>query len=196
MATKHANTPDNISDLMEKLARTRRDMLSVDDVLSTFGNRATAPLIALFGIILMTPIAAIPGSPIIFSGIIMLLAGQSLFTNQFWVPQFIRKREAKGDKVREGLKKAIPYVQKVERLMKVRLTSMTGTPWDHIATVYILLLALMTYPTGFIPGALIPPGASIAILAMAKFHQDGLLMSIGLTVGTVALGLGIYLMVQ
>ncbi len=184
---------ENISELLEGIvANHSKPNISIDDLLKAFGQRATDPLLFITALVLLSPIGGLPGATMVFGSFIVLLAGQSLFVDTPWMPQWLRKRKAPTTKAKRWIKKALPVLKKSERMMRARFTLITTGRWKHVSTVLILLLGVSTYVLGLIPGGLILPALAIGFLSMARLHNDGLLMGVGLLGGVSSMALLFY----
>ena len=186
MAEKHNK---NVSDILGQLLdEGHGKSISLGDVIDRFGRRAYAPMIFVVAVILVSPIGGLPGATAVFGTLIILLGVQSFFSESPWVPAFIRDRAAEREEARRRLKKVLPYMKKAERLTRARWTVLAAPPWDYLSMLLIILIAATTYPLGLIPGGLIAPGLTIALLSMAKFHHDGVILAIGTVLGCGIIG--------
>ena len=183
----------NVSNLLQKLldgADGKR--LSIGDVIGQLGSRAFDPIMFIGAVLLISPIGGIPGATAVLGTMILLVAVQSVFTQQPWLPAWVRERSASASKAKKFLKKTIPYLERMEQYTKARWLPLTQGPLQHLSALIIALLAITTYPLGLIPGGLILPGLAIAFLSTARFHSDGLMMLIGWLASTASFGLLLY----
>lgn len=170
----------NVTDLIERLMRKAKGHVSIDDMLKEFGSRAYDPLLFIVALVLVSPIGGLPGATAILGTFIILVAGQSLFTDTPWLPRWLRERKASASKAKRWMKKILPALQKMEKLTRPRLTLLTTGWMKHASSLLIVIIGASTYLLGLVPGGLILPGLSIALLAIARLHQDGLLMAFGM----------------
>jgi len=181
-----------LCDVLEHLKElANKGDVSLDDVLKSFGTRAYAPLYFIFGLVLLSPIGALPGATAVFGTLIALLAAQSLFTDSPWVPKTLRKRHAKSATMKRWVDRCIPYVKKAERYAKPRWSWCVKPPFSYISSFFIFVLGISTYGLGLIPGGLILPGLALIFLALALFHHDGVWMMTGLVFGLSGMAVGL-----
>ena len=158
--------------------------LDFDDLLDGLGRRA-------FGMLLV--VAALPAfipSPIggALSGpLIMLVAAQLLVgMGHPWLPGFIARRGPKRQALARFERIVDPWLGRLERIVKPRLTSVLDHPLASAFTGLLLvllglLLALPIPLTNYLLGGL------ILLYALALLERDGALMLVAWGLGIVAL---------
>lgn len=162
--------------LQKKAAKPR---VSLDDVLNVFGRRSTAPLLFIFGVLLVSPLGGVPGVAPVFGTLIALLTIQSMFCDSPWVPKFVRKRTVKGSKLRKSLARILPWVKKMERYCQPRIQWLTEPPCTVLCDMLLVTIGLAIPFLGLVPGGLILPGIAVAVISIARFHHDGVWLLVG-----------------
>lgn len=192
-----AKRPDGqhpLEDLMdEALDSAKNGKVTLDSLLDAFGNRSFGPLIALFGLIAMTPpLGGIPGIPSTMGLLTILLAVQILFgRDRPWVPGFIRDKGFSKDKVAKARDKAIGIFKRIDSLIGPRLEWITGPVGQWLAALMCVVVAALMPPLEILPFAAAVPAAALLMFGLALTARDGLLMLIGYAVAAGALYLGV-----
>lgn len=183
---------ESIGDILSKLRDTasEEDRLSIDDVLSAFGRKAYGPLIVLIGLISLSPIGSIPGASIGIAVLLILLMVQFIFVDKApWIPDWIRDRSVESDRAQSSIEKVEPYAEWLEKFLKPRLEKFVESPWNIIAGIMVLVLALTLLPLALIPWGVAPPSLVIAIIGLALVTHDGQAMLIAFFGGLASLAL-------
>jgi|TARA_Y100001947_G_scaffold114525_1_gene98712 hypothetical protein len=157
------------------------DTVTFGDVLDLFGDRSFGPIIVLLGLLVVVPpIGAVPGLPMIVGLVIILFTIQIIFgADRIWVPGFIEKRSISKEKLKAADKKAKPWLKRIDGLISQRITMLTG-PWSvYASAVIVIFLALLMIPLELVPFAVAAPGAAITLYGLAIMARDGVLMLIG-----------------
>ena len=180
----------NLEDLLDELsaASENTEEISVVDVQDTVGHRSFAPLLAAFGMIVMTPVGGIPGAPTIFGIIVILVAGQILIGQQsLWLPSVIRNRSIPADKLKAGTEKLRPIARRVDLVFRPRWTILTEGRALYAIALACVLLGFMLPPLEFIPMGAAVPAMAITVFALALMANDGLMAMLGYGVCLVAM---------
>jgi hypothetical protein len=83
------------------------------------------------------------------------------------------------------VERALPYLTRIERLLRPRLTVVAGPIGERVMGVACLVLALLlTIPILFNMPLVVP----IMLMSLAILERDGVLASIGLLAGCLAVG--------
>lgn len=171
---------------LRKQCENGRVKITLDDALQAFGRRASAPLLFMLAVFLVSPLGGIPGVAPLFGAVIVLIAGQSLFSDTLWLPQWLRKRGTTGAKARKAIDTVTPWVARMERTMRPRITWLTAAPFHWIGDLTIVAVGGLVPLFGLIPGGLILPGLAIALLSIARLHDDGVWALAGYGLATAA----------
>lgn len=184
-----ADNETNLVDLLDDLADTSKktDNISVIDVQDKVGHRSFAPLLAAFGLIVMTPVGGIPGVPTLFGVIVILVAGQILIGRQvLWLPSVIRERSIPADKLTAATKKIRPVARRIDLIFRPRWTFLTEGPALYAIAIACVLLGLMLPPLELIPLGAVVPAVAVTTFALALMANDGFMALLGYTICLVA----------
>lgn len=155
------------------------DTISIREFTTLVGDRAFALVILVFSLPNSLPVPGIPGFstitglPILFIGIQMLLGRDVI-----WLPKWLAEKEFSMASLKKVLGIAIPYVIKLERVLKPRLPIILSPLGERVVGLWIVVLTcILVLP---IPGGNFLPGLSITILALSFLEKDGLATLLGL----------------
>ncbi|KCZ51306.1 exopolysaccharide biosynthesis protein [Hyphomonas pacifica] len=163
------------------------DKVSIGEILDMYGDRSFGPVIMLLGaLVVLPPIGAIPGLPMIVGVIIILFSIQIIFgADHIWMPNFIQKQSIERKKLKKAEENAKPFLKRLDRLITERLKWATGSIATYFAAIAVTLMALTLVPLEFVPFAVAAPGFVIMLFGVALVAQDGALMLVGFA-GTLA----------
>lgn len=154
--------------------RTSGDRVSVSAMLNAVGRRSYGPLLLLLGFISITPLSIIPGANWLISLVTLLIAGQILIgLNYPWVPKRILKIDFPRKAMLKGIEQAYPYVCRVDKFLKPRLTFLTAPPFVQLVALICVAAALLGFPLGLVPFGPVLPGLAVLFFGLALTARDG-----------------------
>lgn len=180
-----------LESVLEKLDdAVTNDTASVDNILTEFGDRSFGPILVLSGTVMISPLGAIPGVPVVMAALIISSSLQLIFGRKKpWLPERIRRLKIPGKKVHQSKIFFRPYFKKVDGLVRPRMPwAATRTTRLTVAIVSIFLAMALLILAALPLGGLIP-GALIAMFGLGIMARDGLVLS--LTFGLVILMIGV-----
>lgn len=181
------NLEEVIDRILQSTAGSER--VAVRNVLDAFADRLFGPLLAIPGLLVISPLGAVPGAPVFLAVLSVLLAGQLAMGRDWpWTPRWISERWVQRRRLVEALEKARPVVRRVDRVIRPRFKRLVAPPMPRVLAGLCLLLGVSFVPLGFIPFAVMIPGAAMLAIGLALIARDGVVASLGLVfaAGTVA----------
>jgi hypothetical protein len=161
-------------DAIEASVEKEKD-ISVDQILDEVGHRSFGPFLLTAGMVLIAPgVGDIPGVTSIVGLAVLVVGAQILCGRKYiWLPRWVRNRTVSDKK----LCRAIGWFRKparyVDRLLKVRLTSLTtGTGARAIAAISVVI-ALTTPLLEVIVFSANLAGAALTGFGLALVGHDG-----------------------
>ncbi|SDU32314.1 exopolysaccharide biosynthesis protein [Stappia sp. ES.058] len=159
----------------------QRGNSDVDSILRATGSRAAGPLLFLPAMVMISPVGAVPGVPVVLSTLIIIVAAQLVLGAQsIWLPALIRKREIPEKRVSETIDRLRPYAHRLDRFLGRRLSILTGETMSRMIALLCIVLAVLVYPATLIPLAAALPGGAIMLLALGLLTRDGIVTLLGL----------------
>jgi hypothetical protein len=196
-AVGQLNPDEPLQSVAERMeaATEGEDKASVGEILDGAAGRAFGPLLLIPALLAFLPlVGAIPGMSILTASLLVLVAGQVLLgRTKPWVPDRLKRIRFKREPLTRGLEKAKPWLDKVDRVLRRRLTWMTKGPGRFLAMLAVIGMAALMYPLAFVPFGVTPPTAAILLIALGFTASDGAWVAAG-TLGALAAAIASYWM--
>jgi len=171
----HVRAP-SVSELLTLLCTRTVRKVSVADILQTFGDRAFGALMFVFAAPLVLPmppgVSAILGAPLAFITAQWMLGRRTL-----WLPRVLLERTMNMSDFRNVSAKLLPYLEKLERRLRPRLTFMYNNVTDRLMGAVCFILAIIVFLP--IPFGNMLPSFAIAAFAIGAAERDGVAAFIG-----------------
>ncbi len=171
--------------------------VSFGDVVESFNHRGFGPLLLAPALMAILPLGAIPGVPAFAGLFIAVIALQMLMGRRYpWLPQRIKSFSFKRSKLTHAIRMARPYTQRLDKILKPRLSVLNSRVFQYLAASICVVLALLMVLIGFIPFFPMIISVPILFFALGFSAKDGAmtLMGFALTISALLLigcGLGI-----
>lgn len=165
-----------------------KDSISLKEMIGTLGERVFGMSILLFSIPNCLPIPNVTGLSAI-TGIPIGILGLQMIVGKAhpWLPAALGNKQFSGQRLGALLERAIPCVRKMEVLLHPRLQVMSGKSMQRLlGVVFVVLATVMSLP---IPFGNFLPGLAMALMAVGLIERDGLIIVLGLLVGTATVAL-------
>lgn len=145
-------------------------------IVQYLGDRAYGLSILFFALPSALPISAIPGIALFFSMPIFLLSVQMiLMKKNLWLPKKLGTIKIPHEKLKKIIQAAIPYLQKIEKWLKPRLSFMTSVYMDIMNGIILLCLSiLLMLPIPFSNYLL---ATLIIIFSLGLIEKDGVFIA-------------------
>lgn len=154
------------------------DTITVDDLKKALSGRSYGVLLLVLALPNLLPIPA-PGLSAALGLPLCIITLQWMLGKESpWFPRFVAKRKIKTAQLKRIITRAIPYIEKLEWVLKPRLQFFTAPPASYaIAFICVALSILIMLPVPF-GNAL--PALVICFFALALIQHDGLFVILGL----------------
>jgi hypothetical protein len=166
----------SVSQLLELIGAREAADVSVADILETFGNRAFGAMMFVFAAPLVLPmppgVSAILGAPLMFITFQWMLGRRTL-----WLPKALLDRTMSMSDFRNLMGKLTPYLERLERRLRPRLTFMYNPLGDRIVGALCFALSIIVFLP--IPFGNMLPSFAIAAFAIGGAERDGVAALIG-----------------
>ncbi len=172
--SRYRSTSDT---LQEIVADSQGECITVRTLSEQLGDRGFGILLLLFALPNAIPLP-IPGVSTLTSLPLMFFAAQLCSGKErIWLPPWLAEKAIPMGKLKVLTRKSLPWLMRLERMVKPRLDKVTTHHCERVAGGLILILALlMALP---IPFGNLPLGIASAVLALAITERDGVMMIIG-----------------
>lgn len=162
--------------------------MSVGEIKNSMHERGFGILMAIAALPLCLPIPVPPGYTTFFSVPLFIFSVQMIFgMHAPWLPEWITKKQIKRATLEKLIAKANPWLHKIEKHLKPRLTYISVRAWERIIGIFSFVFALsISLP---LPLTNFPPGWGILIMSLGLLSKDGLTILIGMIIGTIGVGI-------
>ena len=167
--------------LDEAIASFETETLPLGTLIDVLAERAFGMVLLVLALPCAIPflygVPQIMSLPMVFVAV-QLAAGR----HTLWLPERLRARELKKQSLEDMMDKARPWLQRFERISRLRLQFMTRRPMEQVIGLLFILFSL----TIMIPLPLTNtvPGAAIVIASLGFIERDGILVFLGTALGT------------
>lgn len=179
-----------VSQIIADLAREPKESVSLADLLAVLDERAFGVLMLILSLPSAVGLGAIPGLstvfgiPQIFVSLQMILGAHSP-----WLPGIVLKRSIPMKDFRTIAEKSGPYLARIEKVLRPRLTLMTSNLAERVLGLILLLLSIMVALP--IPFANQPPAVAQGLIALGLIEEDGVVALIGVTAAILATAIAV-----
>ncbi|AKS46069.1 Uncharacterized conserved protein [Octadecabacter temperatus] len=180
--TTSAHSDLAISQQLAQLAANAPDeTVTLDWVLHHLNERA----FGLFLLVLALPccIPFLYGIPQVVALPLMLVSIQIVFGRRLpWLPAKLGARTVTQAGLQSLSDRAGPWLRKIEAISHPRLSALSRPPMDRLVGIGLVLFsASILVP---LPGTNSVPGMAVVIISMGLLQRDGILILLGLLLGT------------
>ncbi len=174
----------SISDLLLDLKTDlTADKVSVDMIVESLHERGFGVLMFFFAIPIALPFPVPPGVNVAFATPLAILAAQLMVGRDIvWMPKTIGRRGLSRGKLHGVIDLCVPWLRRLEILVRPRLGVMTRGGAANIVGLLALIMSISIYIP--IPLTNTVPGMGICAMAAGLIMRDGLLLLIGAIVGS------------
>lgn len=163
----------------------RSERVRVQDITDSLGQRSFGFILLIFALPNSLPILGIPGVstitglPMLFVAVQMALGHQRV-----WLPRWIANSSLATTDFQGLIRKVCPWLQRIEKLMRPRLTFLTlGNAERWLGAFCVLLAFLLVLP---IPLGNLLPALGILFIALGLIESDGVCVLAGIAIGAAA----------
>jgi hypothetical protein len=164
--------------------------ITLSELIHRVGNDGLLLLTALLTLVFLIPVS-IPGVSTVFGAAILLIGFARLLRRELWLPAKMRHKTIGTKKLRPVLRKALPWLQKIERVSRpnrIRWLVSEGTVARMNDASIILGAVLLMMPFGMIPFSNTFPAVALLFLAIGLLQRDGVCVLLGYISNVVTIG--------
>ncbi len=185
LAAAAPNTRRTSQILREFAASNQEPRISLATLRDALGDRGFGILLFIFALPNLVPVNIPLLSAVLGLPLVLLAAQLSYGRHKPWFPDWLERQTFPRLGFAAVLGRTLPTLERVERLLRPRLTWLLSWTGERLVGIAVLVLAaVLALP---IPFANFLPAFGIAIIALAIIEKDGLAVLVGLAVGVVSL---------
>ena len=171
--------------LREFLASHPEPRISLGALRDALEDRGFGVLLFIFALPNLVPLNVPLLSAVLGVPLVLLGAQLAYGAHKPWFPSWLTERSFARESFTAVVLRALPYLERIERLLRPRLLALTTWTGERFVGSAVLILAIvLTLPIVF--GNWLPSFA-IAIIGLALVEKDGLAIVIGLIFGVIGL---------
>ena len=156
--------------------------ITIAEFIEHLGYRVYGLGILIFALPSIVPIAVIPGVAALFSVPIFFLSIQLIFAKKIPLfPSWLKNKTINTAHLKKLFHYAIPYLQRIEKLIKPRYLFFSSSIGKVILGILIAWLSILLMLP--IPLSNMIFGGLIALLALGLIERDGIILCVGLILG-------------
>jgi hypothetical protein len=185
MTTKERPTSEYLAIVV---VENKKEVMTIGEIKNALHERGFGILMAIAAIPLCLPVPVPPGYTTIFSIPLFIFSVQMVIGMRApWLPEWIEKKMVKRADLEKIVTKATPWLKKIEIHMQPRMTYISVHTWERIIGIFSFVFAVsIALP---IPGTNFPPGWGILVMSLGLLSRDGVMILIGMIVGTIGIGI-------
>lgn len=160
-----------VSQLLTNLSEESIANFTLDSFVDSLSHRCYGVGILVLSLPSILPISAIPGIAGLFGWLILLLSVQLILGKKKpWIPQWLKKKKMDVVLFQRFLKQSIPYVQRLEKVIKPRCNYINPTLMNGLSGVFLVVLSILLMLP--IPFSNMLFGSLIAFIALGILEND------------------------
>jgi hypothetical protein len=174
-----APNPRRTSQLLRDFVASHTEpRISLGALRDALGDRGFGVLLFIFALPNLVPVNIPLLSAVLGLPLVLLAAQLSYGRHKPWFPDWLTAQSFPRQSFAAVVARALPFLERVERLLRPRLTMLLSWTGERLVGIAILILALiLTLP---IPFANWLPACGIAIFGLAIVEKDGVAVLVGL----------------
>lgn len=175
------------SDVLRKMVdKNQADRISFADIKSALHERGFAILMLALALPVALPIPMPPGLTLIPGIPLLILSMQMLVgLDSPWLPGIIGRRTIKRKTLAGIVEAAAPYLKKIERLLKPRLSLASSKYGERLIGLFAAIFSItMMVP---VPLTQTVPGLGVLIMSLGLLSKDGITIILGMVTGSVGI---------
>ncbi len=183
---KPKRTHRPLSRVLRDFANTTQGEVRISELRDAMGDRSFAALLAVFSAVNLIPVLP-PFSTLIFGLPPLIIAVQMLLGHErVWLPKRLLDWSFSAEKFRSLIRSVTPRLRRLEHYIKPRYWPFTTKNGERLVGITSILLSILVILP--IPGANWIPAFAMVLMGLSLSERDGLLYSIGCTIGIAFLG--------
>ena len=155
--------------------------ISLGALRDALDDRGFGVLLFIFALPNLVPVNIPLLSAVLGVPLVLLAAQLSYGRHKPWFPDWLTSQSFPREGFVAVVNRALPFLERVEKLLRPRLTVLLSWTGERLVSIAILILAVvLTLP---IPFANWLPACGIAVFGLAIVEKDGVAVLVGLALG-------------
>ncbi|ODS57254.1 MAG: exopolysaccharide biosynthesis protein exod [Agrobacterium sp. SCN 61-19] len=184
------NAPENLSDLLVRLARTTDRKVTIRDIAIALQDRSFGAFLLVFALPNLVPMP--PGATFILGLPLIFVAWQMMASpgGRVFFPRVVSDYGVEPQTFEAIVKRLVPWMRWTEKLVVPRFWLFESRFAERLIGVFALILAIVVFLP--IPLGNWPPAFALAVLGFAHSQRDGLGVIAGCLIGVLSLAVAAF----
>ena len=180
-------TPENLSDLLVRLSRTRGRKVTIRDIAIALQDRSFGAFLLVFALPNLVPMP--PGATFILGLPLIFVAWQMVATpgGRVYFPRKVSDYGVEPATFEAIVKRLVPWMRRAETLVLPRMWLFESRMAERILGAFALFLAVVVFLP--IPLGNWLPAFALAVIGFAHSQRDGLGVAVGCLIGLASIAL-------
>jgi hypothetical protein len=180
-----ATHPENLSDLLARLARSRNGKVTIRDIAIALQDRSFGAFLLVFALPNLVPLP--PGATFVLGLPLVFIAWQMFASAQgrVYFPRRIGDYGVEAGTFQLVVDRLVPWLRKAEKLVIPRFWFLESRIAERVIGFLALVLAVVIFLP--IPLGNWPPAVALAIIGFTHSQRDGLGVTLGCLLGVASL---------
>lgn len=172
----------SLSDRIAAITAGPSDRVSISEIIDGLGRLATSIAMLFFAALNVVP--APPGTSLFFGMPLVIAAWQNMTGRPLWLPRFILDMRLSKSHLETFLEKLNAGLDRAHRVIRKRGHWFHGASASLLIRASLFLLALVVLIP--LPFTAMLPAFAICVITLGRIEGDGIMISIGLFLGAIA----------
>ena len=174
----------SLSDILKSIeTECTGEKISVANLLETFHERGFGFFLFIFALPAALTLPAVGVGTILGIPLVFLTAQQAIGRHTIWFPSKMKQKGLKRETVIGMIEGALPWVKRIEKLIKPRLSFVTEGAFSRMIGIFGFIMALSVCVP--LPLTNTVPSFGIALMSIGVIMRDGLAVLAGATIGMI-----------
>ena len=169
--------PPSVAENLEPLLRTEKDKVTIDEIVARVEQReGLAPVVTLLTLPVLIPLP--PGVSMVLALPLLFAAPQMMIGRRdLWLPKGLACQAIDRERLQKGVERVLPWIERLERVVKPRLTFLTGHAGAAAAGAVCTVMAMVLVLP--LPFANLFPALTVLLFSLGLTRRDGLAVIAG-----------------
>lgn len=192
VTTREHKHPENLSDLLVRLARTTERKVTIRDIAIALQDRSFGAFLLVFALPNLVPLP--PGATFILGLPLVFVAWQMMASpgGRVFFPRVVSDYGVEPQTFEAIVNRLVPWMRWAEKLVVPRFWVFESRFAERLIGVLALILAIVVFLP--IPLGNWPPAFALAVLGFAHSQRDGLGVVIGCLIGVLSLAVAAFVL--
>lgn len=154
--------------------------ITVGEILGRTGRKSFSTTLLMIGVLIVSPLSAVPLLPAAFSIMVLVVAVQAITgRDSLWLPSALMRRSLKADPVNRAIDWLESPARWIERRARKRFAALARQPLSSLSYLAMIAISLSWAPLSLIPFSATFTAVGMSLMAAGLVLRDGVLVFAG-----------------